>query len=263
MGSAQMQGTLWGSRPTDWAELGEPVSRPAFEAVYARAGVGRGTRVADLGCGAGTALVYARSLGAEVAGLDASAPLIEIARSRLPGARIEVGDLEELPFDDHSFDVVTGFNSFQFAGDIPRALSEAARVCKPGGSVTMCVWGLKDECESVATTIAAMMALAPPPPPPPNARPPLGTPGVVEGLLRDAGLDPVTREAAEIAFAFPDVETAWRAFASAGMTEMVIRKAGEEAARKAALDTLGPFIRPDGSVLQRNRFYWTMAAKRR
>jgi ubiquinone/menaquinone biosynthesis C-methylase UbiE len=128
MGTAPMQGALWGSRPGDWAELGEPMSRPAFEAVYARANVGGVTRVADLGCGAGTALVYARSLGADVTGLDASAPLIEIARSRLPGARLEVGDLEELPFADGSFDVVTGFNSFQFAGDIPRALGEAARV---------------------------------------------------------------------------------------------------------------------------------------
>jgi hypothetical protein len=126
----------------------------------------------------------------------------------------------------------------------------------------MCVWGLKEECESVATTIAAVMALAPPPPPPPNARPPLGTPGVVEGLLRDAGLDPITREGVDCPFEYPDAETAWRGFASAGLTELLFRKVGEEAVRNAAIATLEPFTRPDGSVVQRNRFYWTMAVKR-
>jgi hypothetical protein len=45
------------------------------------------------------------------------------------------------------------------------------------------------------------------------------------------------------------------------MTELVFRKVGEEAVRKAAIATLEPFTRPDGSVVQRNRFYWTMAVK--
>ena len=261
MGTAQMQGTLWGSRPKDWAELGEPVSRPAFEAVFARAKVGRGTRVLDLGCGAGTALVYARSLGAEVAGLDAAEPLVEIARSRLPGARIELGDLEALPFDDNSFNVVTGFNSFQFAGDIPRALAEAARVCKPGGSVTMCVWGTKDECESVATTISAMMALVPPPPP--SVRPPLSTPGIVEGLLKEAGLDPIAREGVDCPFVYKDAAIAWRSFASAGLTELVFRQVGEAKVKQVALESIKPFTRADGSVVQKNRFYWTMGVKQR
>src|SRR5262245_65699825 len=76
MGTATMQGQQWGARAADWVELGEPISEPAFRSVYARAGVGRGTRVLDVGCGGGTALVYARSLGAEVSGFDASEALI-------------------------------------------------------------------------------------------------------------------------------------------------------------------------------------------
>src|SRR5262245_26392056 len=102
MGTAELQGSIRRSRPNDWAGPAAPVTLPAFEAVYARARVGAGTRVLDLGCGAGTALMYARSLGAEVAGLDAAEPLIEVARRRLPGARLEVGDLEELPFDSNA-----------------------------------------------------------------------------------------------------------------------------------------------------------------
>ena len=145
MGTSQMMGELWGAKAVDWTELGEPVSRPAFEAAFTRTGIGPGTRLLDLGCGAGGAMVLARSLGAEVTGLDASSELVRVARSRLPGVRVEVGDLEELPFQDAGFDVVTGFNSFQFAGDIPRALREAQRVCRPGGAVLMCVWGPREK----------------------------------------------------------------------------------------------------------------------
>ena len=41
--------------------------------------------------------------------------------------------MESLPFGDAAFDAVTGVNAFQFAGDPRRALSEAARVLRPGG----------------------------------------------------------------------------------------------------------------------------------
>lgn len=259
MGSARAQGDLWGTRSEDWAELGEPVSRPAFESAFRRAGLGKGTRLLDVGCGAGTALVHARALGAEVAGIDASEALVGIARSRLPGSRIDVGDMEALPFADASFDLVTGFNSFQFASDIPHALGEAARVCRSGGAVVMCVWGSRDECQSFAHTIMAMAALAPPPPP--STRPPLFTPGVLEGLVQEAGLVPTAREVVDVPFVFRDSATAWRCFSSAGQAVGVIRVAGEEPVRRAVLASLEPFTRPDGTVRQENRFHWLLATK--
>src|SRR5262249_25673401 len=150
---------------------------------------------------------------------------------------------EELPFESNHFDAVTGFNSFQFAGDIPRAIAEAARVCRPGGTVTMCVWGPPGECEAFSGTIMPMMALVPPPPP--TGRPPLSNPGVVEGLLSDAGLQVVAHEGADVPFEFRDAATAWRCFASAGLTELVIRQAGEEAVRNAAMNSFKPFTRAD------------------
>jgi SAM-dependent methyltransferase len=259
MGTARIQGELWGARAADWAELGEPLSRPAYEAVFKRAGVGQGTRVLDLGCGAGTALALARSLGAEVAGLDASDALLAIAHVRVPAAHLEAGDLEALPFDDRSFDLVTGFNAFQFAGDLPKALAEAGRVCRPGGAVAMCVWGSREQCESVAHTVSAIGALVPPPPP--TGRPPLSTPGVIEGLLKTAGLTPVAAEDVDCPFRFPEVATAWRAFASAGQAVGVIRQVGEGPVKRAVLTSLRAFTRPDGSVLQKNRFHWVLATR--
>ena len=74
-----------------------------------------GTRLLDVGCGGGFALLLAARRGAAVSGIDATAALVEIARERIPGAPLAVGDLEDpLPYDAGAFDVITAFNSVQF-----------------------------------------------------------------------------------------------------------------------------------------------------
>src|SRR5690348_13987371 len=110
MGSADVQGELWGGRAEDWAALTEPVGVPFYEAVFDRLEVGPATRLFDAGCGAGLALVLAEKRGATVSGLDASRGLLDVARRRLPHADLRRGDLEALPFEDGVFDAVTSFN---------------------------------------------------------------------------------------------------------------------------------------------------------
>jgi ubiquinone/menaquinone biosynthesis C-methylase UbiE len=82
------------------------------------------TRLLDVGCGAGRFLQLAVERGASVAGIDATEPFIELARERVPDADLLVGEMEELPYPDEFFDVVTGFNAFQFAADPANALRE-------------------------------------------------------------------------------------------------------------------------------------------
>ena len=53
MGSADVQGELWGGRAEDWAALTEPGQVPFYEAVFDRLRIGPGTRLFDAGCGAG------------------------------------------------------------------------------------------------------------------------------------------------------------------------------------------------------------------
>src|SRR5919202_1964599 len=130
-GLAQAQGKLWGARARDWAEVQEPAQRALYAPVLDAAGVGEGTRLLDAGCGSGVAAAAAHGRGAAVAGIDAALPLIELARERLPGAEFRVGELEALPYEDSAFDVVTGFNSFQYAAD-PRA--GAVRAVGAGGA---------------------------------------------------------------------------------------------------------------------------------
>ncbi|MGB3316617.1 MAG: class I SAM-dependent methyltransferase, partial [Albidovulum sp.] len=111
-GTSQTNGRLWGARARDWAEVQEGQFAAAYHAVLAQAGVTTGTRHLDAGCGAGMAAALAASLGAKVAGLDAAEEMLEIARERVPAGDFRQGDLEALPWDDNSFDLVTGFNAF-------------------------------------------------------------------------------------------------------------------------------------------------------
>jgi SAM-dependent methyltransferase len=211
-------------------------------------------KLLDIGCGAGGALALARGLGAEISGLDASQALAAVARERLAGARIEIGEMEELPFQDASFDIVTGFNSFQFAGDVVRALGEARRVCRSGGVVAAMVWGRRDECELVSGVMPAVVALLPPPSPPAPASVDFGSPGVMEDLMEEAGL--IARASGELqeVFEYPDAATAIRAISSAGPSSRAIRHCGATALTNALAVALRPFTRPDGSVALKNRF---------
>jgi ubiquinone/menaquinone biosynthesis C-methylase UbiE len=123
-GSAEKWGPLWGARPRDWAEH-EDQQLPTYEEALRRVGLVPGQRVLDVGCGTGAFLRLVAERGGVPFGLDASEALLEIARERVPGADLRAGDMEFMPYEDHSFDLVTGFNSFFFAADLVRALREA------------------------------------------------------------------------------------------------------------------------------------------
>src|ERR1700761_5895806 len=139
--SSAVNGKLWGASARDWADIQEATARPVYEAVLARTGVAFWTRFLDVGCGAGLTAQLAAGLGAEVAGVDAAETMIAIARERTPAGDFHVGDLEALPFAEGAFDVVTGFNAFQYAANPVVALTEARRVVRPGGMVVVMTWG--------------------------------------------------------------------------------------------------------------------------
>ncbi len=248
MGTAREQGDLWGARAQDWARNSEPAWRDVFIAVLDQARVGKGTRYLDIGCGAGGALVLARERGAHVSGFDAAETLASLARERLPGAKILVGDMEDLPFIDESFDVVTGINAFQFAGDQRRALAEAARVTRPSGSVTLLVWGPRDKCDLLGEVMPHVFALLPPEPPIPT----LPLAAQAEALMRDVGLEPETSGDITATLTYADRATAVNAILAA--SERAIRLKGEELVGKTVDKALKPFIRTDGTVRLRNMF---------
>lgn len=94
--------------------------------VLDRCDVTAGTTLLDVGSGAGFALRLAADRGAVVAGLDASEPLLDIASARTPDADLRLGDMEALPWDDASFDVVTSFNAIWADGVLAAAEAGSA-----------------------------------------------------------------------------------------------------------------------------------------
>jgi len=261
MGTAQVQGELWGAKANDWADIQEPSWRPVYETVLAKLRVSPGTKLLDIGCGAGGGLLAARELGAEVAGLDAAETLVAIARRRLPHARIECGEMEALPFGNESFDAATSFNGFQFAGSVGAALSEAQRVLKPDGKLAMLVWGRKEHCDLLGAILPPVMAMLPAPPPGSPAPFAYTEPGVIENLMEKTGLVPQASGEFDCAFSYPDAEIACRAIASAGLLVRAARLAGEENVRSFIAKGLAAFTQGDGTIVIRNRFRWVIAGR--
>lgn len=258
MGSAEIQGPLWGARAEDWAAYVEQVGLPLFGAALDAARVTAGTRLLDAGCGAGLLALLARLRGAEVAAIDAAPGMIEVARERLPGADVRVGDLESLPFTDADFDAVIAVNSVFYAADMAAAMNEIARVVRPGGRVVLTAWGPPQKCEFLTAIMPQLGPLMPPPPP--GAPPPhpgaLSEPGALAAILDGAGLVP--KEEGEVAcpFIFPSAEISWRGNGSAGINQAAIAHSGEAAVRAAYAAADAAHTRADGSVRYDNVFIW-------
>jgi ubiquinone/menaquinone biosynthesis C-methylase UbiE len=68
---------------------------------------------------------------------------MDVPRTRLPDADLRVGEMEDLRWEDDTFDLVTGFNSFFFANDMVAALREAGRVVKAHAPIVIQVWGAR------------------------------------------------------------------------------------------------------------------------
>lgn len=257
-GSAAMQGKLWGARASDYAEIQEPTFLPLYESVSARPELARADAILDVGCGPGLAAqVFSRKIR-HVAGIDATAPFVEIARRRVAGGDFRVAEMETLPHADASFDAVTGFNAFQYAASPVNALQEARRVAKAGGVIVIAVWGLPETCEA-AGHLKALGALMPPPPPGAPGPFALSDEAKLRALADEAGLTPIAVVDVSCPWAYPDLETALRGMLSAGPAEHAIRASSLERAREAVAATIEPYRTPTGGYRLNNTFRYLLA----
>jgi SAM-dependent methyltransferase len=259
MGTAKEQAGLWGPGARDWSDYNEPMCTPFYEAVLDATAVGPGTRLLDVGCGGGFAMLLAARRGATVSGIDAAAALLDIVRERVPGAPLAVADLEDpLPFDAGEFDVVTAFNSVQYAADPVAALKNMSHVTKPGGLITVVVWGPPAQCESgvLFTELGPLMPPAPPDAPGAIA---WSEDGQLERLADTAGLTPLAVKDVPNPLIYPDLATAVRTQLSSGPAHAAIQHSGLPAVRGALTRAFAGSRKPDGSYRQENVFRYLVA----
>jgi ubiquinone/menaquinone biosynthesis C-methylase UbiE len=114
------------------------------EVFYRRLGVAPGSRLLDVGCGAGQLALIAARNGARVTGCDISTNWLEKARERAAAEGLSVnfqeGDAEELPYSDGQFDAVVSLIGAMFAPRPELVAAELKRVCRPGGMIAMANW---------------------------------------------------------------------------------------------------------------------------
>ncbi len=127
-----------------------PLQEPIFRRAIHALNLPPGSQGLDVGCGIGSqAIMLAEAVGVagHVTGVDRSPEFLDCARSIAEKAGIpeqvsfQEGDMNNLPFDDDTFDWVWSADCAGYApGEPLPLLKELVRVVKPGGSVIILAW---------------------------------------------------------------------------------------------------------------------------
>jgi len=123
--------------------------RAIIAAELARLRLDPGARILDAGCGSGRTLLELAALG-EVAGIELNEDAAALARARGP-FDVRVGRLEQLPFEDGAFDLITCLDVIEHTPDDGVTMRELRRVAKPGAWLLVTVpaypllWSQHDE----------------------------------------------------------------------------------------------------------------------
>jgi len=94
-------------------------------------------KVLDVGAGTGRLTKLLVQSKAQVTALDVSEEMLRILKKKMPSVEIVVGDAENLPFDDESFDVITAAFVIVHLKNLEIFFQEAFRALKPGGNLVI------------------------------------------------------------------------------------------------------------------------------
>ena len=132
--------TGWSRQAQNYDSFAGQMTRQAVDALLGAANVKAGTKVLDVATGPGYVAAEATRRGADALGVDISEGMAAEARHRFPGVKVEIGDAENLPCADATFDaVVCAFGMLHFPQP-GRAVAEAHRILRPGGRYAFTVW---------------------------------------------------------------------------------------------------------------------------
>ncbi len=173
----------------DWPNFA-PIIQDVADAAVESIGVEEGVDFLDVATGSGNAAITAARRGARVTGLDLVSELVEAAKRRAEeegvSAEFVVGNAEELPFADDSFDRVTSIFGAMFAPRHQLAADELARVARSGGVIGVTAWTPEGLNGQMFKTLGEHL-----PPPPEGLTPPAkwGDEAHVRDLFSAPGLE--------------------------------------------------------------------------
>ena len=131
-------------------------------ALVQAAGAEPGMRLLDIACGTGVAAQAAADAGARVTGLDFSPAMLVMARSLHPGIDFHAGDAEALPFADARFDAAIANFGIHHVERPERAIADARRVLKRGGTFAFTVWAASAGQHGLAHHLRCREGVRPP-----------------------------------------------------------------------------------------------------
>ncbi|MBT9382238.1 methyltransferase domain-containing protein [Pseudooceanicola sp. CBS1P-1] len=213
------------------------------------AGIRDGDRVLDVATGTGVVARAAQARAARVSAVDINPGMLAMARKLAPELDIRQARAEALPFADDSFDAVTCQFALMFLADRRQALREMARVCRPGGWITVSVFapwprspGYNDLIPLLEELMGAGAAEA--------LKVPfcLGEDGALAQLLAEAGLEGAHLGHRTGEIRHPSLD-AWLETEIGGWTlAEAMTPARMTALKRAAPERLGKYRHGDGSV---------------
>lgn len=260
MSTKTVQGRLWSVAPHFWANHFEPWFSPMYRKVLDKLDLNEDHLLLDAGCGSGLFSHLAIKTGAQVIGVDAAPGLLEMARQRNPQHSFLEEDLEALPFIENSFHVVTGFNSFQYAGNFERALIEAKRVLKPGGRMVIAIWD-RPEMSDATEVLKSIGALLPPPPPGTPGPFALSEDGKIEKTCVSNGLKVIYKTRVACPFLYESLADGIKSFMGTGPAAAAMNHCSRQTVEQTIAKALQPFGLVDEFIFLQNHFLVFIAEK--
>lgn len=186
------------------ADQRDAVLSPVADHLLATAAIAPGERVLDIGCGCGAttiAAAHATGTSGSVVGLDLSAPMLDVARSRattggLNNVSFIQGDAQTTRLDDE-FDVVISRFGTMFFDDPTAAFTNLASHLRPGGRLYLVTWQPLEANEWLVVPGATLIEYGSLPPAAESSAPGMfaqSEPDTIASVLSDAGLEQIASE---------------------------------------------------------------------
>ncbi|MCA0144983.1 bifunctional 2-polyprenyl-6-hydroxyphenol methylase/3-demethylubiquinol 3-O-methyltransferase UbiG [Blastococcus sp. LR1] len=223
---------------------------PLYETVLDATAVGEGTRLLDLGCGAGLFARAAADRGALVTGVDLDDGAVAQAAAEVPEGTFLVRHAQDPPRGP--FDVVAAVQLLMHVADPVAVLRRAGR---GGELVAATVWGRDDECD----LRVLQEALAPRRP---GRGPAVSEPARLRAMAERAGLVVERLDEVVVPFEYADEDALLEPLLATPVARTATRTTDPESLRNSVLEAVEPFATGDGGYRLENLFRVLVARPR-